>query len=315
MRAIVMREHGGPGVLQSEDVQEPALRTGHVRVHVSLAGVSADDVLARTGAIAGGPLPRTLGTEVVGMADDGRRVVGLIDGGGYAEKVLMPLDACWDVPAGIDDFQALALVRDGIAAWHALFTAAQLQPNETIVVTEAGSAVGVLTIQLAQRFGARVIALVQHPAEGEHARELGADAVVDSTAGNSGEQVTVAAGGTVDTVIDFGGGRTVTSLLTTLAPGARVVMYGHPPVDAEPIGLDLLLRQSLSICGFQLPHLYGDRIGLAMGLRALFATVLDGTLVLPPGKTYPLAQAAQAHLDLEAAQGPGLRKLALDATV
>ncbi|MGI5254114.1 quinone oxidoreductase family protein [Actinacidiphila glaucinigra] len=313
MRAIVMRERGSHDALQLEDVQEPPLLAGHVRVRVSLAGVNAEDVLVRSGAVATGPLPCTLGTEVVGVTDDGRRVVGLLDHGGYAEKVMLPLGACWDVPPGIDDQQALALVRDGIVAWHALFTAAQVQPKETIVVTSAGTGAGALTVQLAHRFGTRVIALAEHTAERDYALEIGADAVVDSAATDLAGEVMAAAGGPVDAVVDLGGGASVARLTATVTPGGRIALYGHPPASAPPIGIDLLLGQSLTVSGFHLPHLCRDQMGHAMGMRALFATILDGTLVLPPGKTYPLEAAAQAHHDLET--NPGPHKIALDVTI
>ncbi|MFE0632626.1 zinc-binding alcohol dehydrogenase family protein [Streptomyces sp. NPDC058864] len=313
MRAIVMRERGGHDALQLEDVREPALLAGHVRVRVSLAGVSAEDLLERSGAIATGPLPCTPGTEVVGVTDDGRRVVGLLDRGGYAENAVLPLDACWDVPPSIDDQQALALVRDGLVAWHAVFSAAQIQPSETVVVTPAGSGAGALAVQLAQRFGVRVIALTGHKADRDFALELGADTVVDSAATDLAEEVMAAAGGPVNAVIDLSGGIAVPALTVAVAPGGRIALYGHPPAGAPPIGMDRILGRSLTVSGFQLSHLYRDQIGLAMAMRALFATVLDGTLVLPPGKTYPLEAAAQAHRDFETQPGP--QKIALDATV
>ncbi|MFF3950580.1 hypothetical protein ACFYYN_38100 [Streptomyces sp. NPDC001902] len=101
-------------------------------------------------------------------------------------------------------------------------------------------------------------------------------------------------------------------LATAVAPGGRIALYGRPPASSAPISMDLLLGQSLTMSAFRLTHLRRDQIGLAMGMRALFTTILDGTLILPPGQTYPLGSAAQAHLDLETHPGP--QKLALDAT-
>ncbi|MFF3256452.1 zinc-binding alcohol dehydrogenase family protein [Actinacidiphila glaucinigra] len=310
MRAIVMRQCGGPDVLQVKEVEDPAARAGHVRVRVSLAGVSTDDVYARTGAIQSTDLPYTPGHEVVGFTDEGRRVVSLTAGGGYAEKAAVPAGTCWDVPSDIGDLQALTIARDGQAAWHALFSAAQIARQERIVVTAPGTTVGALAIQLAKAFDTTVIALAATAEEGTQAQEFGADRVVDGTAADLTDQVMTAAGGPVDAVVDLVGGLAIPSLLGAIAPRGRIALYGHVPPDAPSLSLQELMSRSISVAACQLPHMVSDHLGVAMSLRALWTTVRDGTLSIPSGRTYPLEAAPEAHRDLETRPGPGRLALA-----
>src|SRR5919201_314892 len=184
MRAIQITEFGGPEVLVLREVPEPEALDGFLAVDVLAAGINwADTHQAENSYLAAAELPLIPGGEVVGRTADGRRVVALINGGGYAEKAIVHPSLMWEVPDGVTDAQALGLVLQGTTAWHLLKTSAQLREGESVAVHAAGGGVGTIAVQLAKRFGAgRVIGLASSADKRELATRLGADATVDSRA-------------------------------------------------------------------------------------------------------------------------------------
>ncbi|MER7985796.1 zinc-binding dehydrogenase [Streptomyces noursei] len=312
MRAIVMREFGGPDVLRLEDAPEPTPRAGHALVEVTLAGVNYADVHVRGDTyLAPVDLPYIPGNEVVGTVD-GRRVVGLTRGGGYAERTLLHRRVTWDVPDAVSDEQAVALALQGNSAWHLLFTALRLTKGETVVVPAAAGGVGTLAVQLAARAGAKVIGLAGSAAKRQLALDLGAHAVVDSTAEDLTERILDAAGGPVETALEMTGGATFARTLAAVAPRGRLAVYGFAGGELADVSTRELMERSLTVSGFWLPQLYGDRTALPTSMRALFDAVADGSLTTLTGATYALGEAAQAHHDLAARTPTG--KLALDVT-
>ncbi|MFD0168893.1 zinc-binding alcohol dehydrogenase family protein [Streptomyces decoyicus] len=312
MRAIVMREFGGPDVLRLEDVPEPAPRGGHSLVEVALAGINYADVHARGDSyLAPVELPYVPGNEVVGTLDGGRRVVGLCRGGGYAERTLLHRRVTWDVPDAISDEQAVALALQGNSAWHLLFTSLRLTAGETVVVPAAAGGVGSLAVQLAARAGAKVIGLAGSPEKRKLAEEFGAHAVVDSTAGDLTERILEAAGGPVEAALEMTGGVTFEQTLAAVAPRGRLAVYGYAGGELASVPTRTLMERSITVSGFWLPQLYADRTALPTSMRALFDAVADGTLEPLTGAVYPLGEAARAHHDLAARTQAG--KLALDA--
>ncbi|BDM68044.1 NADPH:quinone reductase [Streptomyces nigrescens] len=311
MRAIVMREFGGPDVLRLEDVPEPAPRGGHSLVQVTLAGVNYADVHVRGDSyLAPVKLPYVPGNEVVGTVDGGRRVVGLCRGGGYAEQALLHSRVTWDVPDAISDEQAVALALQGNSAWHLLFTVLRIAKGETLVVPAAAGGLGSLAVQLAAHAGARVIGLAGSAEKRELAAKLGADAVIDSHADDLTERILDAAGGPVDAALEMTGGTTFTRTLAAVAPRGRLAVYGFAGGDLANVPTRDLMERSLTVSGFWLPQLYADRTALPTSMRALFDAVADGTLQPLTGAAYPLGEAARAHHDLAARTPTG--KLALD---
>lgn len=313
MRAIVMREFGGPDVLRLEEVPEPAPRSGHALVDVSLAGVNYADLHVRGDSyLAPVELPCTPGNEVMGRLADGRRVVGLCRGGGYAERALLHRRVTWDVPDGISDEQAVALALQGNSAWHLLFTSLRLTAGETVVVPAAAGGVGSLAVQLAARAGAKVIGLAGSAEKRKTAEALGAHAVVDSTADDLTERILEAAGGPVEAALEMTGGATFARTLAAVAPRGRLAVYGFAGGELANVPTRDLMERSLTVSGFWLPQLYGDRTALPDSMRALFAAVADGSLTPQIGAVHPLGQAARAHHDLGARTGAG--KIALDVS-
>ncbi|MFJ5677294.1 zinc-binding alcohol dehydrogenase family protein [Streptomyces sp. NPDC093097] len=313
MRAIVMREFGGPDVLRLEDVPEPEPRAGHARVDVTLAGVNYADVHVRGDTyLAPVELPYIPGNEVVGTLDGGRRVVGLTRGGGYAEQALLHRRVTWDVPDAVSDEQAVALALQGNSAWHLLFTALRLTEGESVVVPAAAGGVGSLAVQLAARAGAKVVALAGSPAKRRLALDLGAHAAVDSTAEDLTERILDAAGGPVETALEMTGGATFARTLAAVAPRGRLAVYGFAGGELASVSTRELMERSITVAGFWLPQLYADRTALPTSMRALFDAVADGSLRTLTGAAYALGEAALAHRDLAARTPTG--KLALDVT-
>ncbi|MFE6739993.1 quinone oxidoreductase family protein [Streptomyces tubercidicus] len=313
MRAIVMREFGGPDVLRLEDVPEPAPRGGHSLVDVTLAGINYADVHVRGDTyLAPVELPYVPGNEVVGTVDGGRRVVGLCRGGGYAERTLLHRRVTWDIPDAISDEQAVALALQGNSAWHLLFTSLRLTEGETVVVPAAAGGVGSLAVQLAARAGARVIALAGSPEKRTLAGELGAHAVVDSTAEDLTERILDAAGGPVAAALEMTGGVTFERTLAAVAPRGRLAVYGFAGGELASVPTRELMERSITVSGFWLPQLYADRTALPTSMRALFDAVAEGTLKPLTGAVYGLGEAARAHHELAARTPTG--KLALDVS-
>src|SRR5919108_2690604 len=131
MRAVQIDEFGGPEVLQVVDVPKPEPGNGEVLIEVSRAGMNFADTHQRENSyLARYEVPLVLGGEVAGTTPDGRRVVGLLPSGGYAEYAVAPEATVFPIPDGVDDGTALALIIQGLTAWHLYRTSAKLQPGE-----------------------------------------------------------------------------------------------------------------------------------------------------------------------------------------
>jgi NADPH2:quinone reductase len=309
MRAIQITEFGGPEVLVVRDVPEPDVPEGAVPIDVSAAGVNyADTHQAENSYLAPAELPLVPGGEAVGTTPDGRRVVALLAGGGYAERAVAAPVAMWEVPDGVSDGQALALVLQGTTAWHLLRTSAQLRAGESVVVHAAGGGVGTLAVQLAKRFGAgRVIGVASSDEKRRLALRLGADAVVDAGADDLTGALREANGGArIDVVLEMVGGRTFQQSLDALAPFGRLVHFGQAGREGTPkVDPGVLMGRSQGVLGFWLVHLLRRPELLGEAMADLFAAVLAGELEPVVGGTYPLEDARRAHEDLRARRSTG----------
>lgn len=314
MRAIQIRELGGPEVLDVVDVPEPAPGDDRVLIDVTTAGVNyADTHQSQDSYLASTQLPFVPGSEIVGTDPDGRRVVALPRGGGYAERAAVDPAACYPVPDDVDDATAAAVALQGTSAWHLLHTCARIRPGESVVIFAAAGGVGSLAVQLARVAGAEpVIAAASTQDKRDLAGELGAHATIDSTAADLTTAIREAAGGRVDVVLEMTGGDTFDQSLAAVAPFGRLVTYGmasgEAPSDIKPARL---LRRSQTVAGFWLAHAFADPPRLiGEPLAALFSLVADGQLRPVIGGVYPLTEARRAHEDLLARRSVG--KLLLD---
>jgi NADPH2:quinone reductase len=177
MRAIQITEFGGPEVLNLAEVPDPVPTDKEMLLRVSRAGVNyADTHQAENSYLAPTKLPVIPGGEVVGTDEKGRRFVSLVASGGYAQLATPSRFTSFEVPEGISDVTALAMVVQGTTAWLLLRRSTHLAPGESVVVHAAAGGVGSIAVQLAKAFGAgRVIATASTADKRKLAIDLGAD--------------------------------------------------------------------------------------------------------------------------------------------
>jgi NADPH2:quinone reductase len=293
MRAIQITEFGGPEVLQVRDVPEPEAPEGAIVLDVRAAGVNwADTHHAENSYLAPAQLPLVPGGEAVGITPDGRRVVALLGGGGYAERAVAHPAAMWEVPDGVSDAQALGLVLQGTTAWHLLRTAAQLRAGETVVVHAAAGGVGTLAVQLAKRFGAGKVIGV---ASSEEKRALAARLGADETLADVGELRGA------DVILEMVGGETFAQSLRALAPFGRLVHFGQAARQGAPqVDPGQLMAHSSGVIGFWLVHMMRRPDLMTEAMTGMFDLVRAGELEVVAGGEYPLEDARRAHEDLRA---------------
>jgi NADPH2:quinone reductase len=314
MRAIQITEFGGPEVLKLAEVPDPVAVEGFDLIDVTAAGVNyADTHQIENSYLSTTELPLVPGSEVVGINQDGRRVSSLVGTGGYAERALAFPDLTFDLPDQVSDSQALALMVQGLSAWHLLRTCAHLAEGESVVVHAAAGGVGTLAIQLAKMWGAgRIIGVASSLEKRELAASLGADATVDARSSDLKLALQEANNGApIDIVLEMVGGPTFDASLAALAPSGRLVTFGMagrtPP---SPIDAGALLQRSRAVMGFWLVHCLSKPGMVKEPMAAMLAMVAAGDLSPIVGTTYPLADARLAHQDLLERRSTG--KLVLD---
>ena len=315
MRAVVVQEFGGPEVLSVSEIADPEPEPGEVLVKVSIAGVNFGDTHQREGQyVAAREVPFVLGGEVAGVAG-GERVVALLDTGGYAEYAVAPAERVYRVPDGLGDGAALALLIQGLTAWHLLRTSARLREGESVVVHSAAGGVGGLATQLAKPMGAgRVIATAGSEERRARALELGADVAVDPDEEDLTRALVDAnAGEPVDVVLETAGGRVFEQSLQALAPFGRLVAYGNSTRDKVRVSNAALLKTSRAVVGFWLYHCLERPEMIEPALGDLFDRAARGELVPQVGETYPLSEVRRAHEDIAGRRTTG--KLLLDPTL
>jgi len=302
MRAIQQREFGGPEVLELVELPPPEPGDGQVLIRVARAGMNfADTHQRRNDYLAAQELPLVPGTEVAGVREDtGERVVALCGTGGYAEYTVAPAALTFPIPEGVDDGTALALVVQGLTAWHLYRTSGRVAPGESVVVIAAAGGVGSLALQLGKPMGAgRVIAVASTQAKRDLALELGADAAVDADAEGLKERLIEAnLGRQVDVVFEMAGGAVFDACLAALAPFGRLVVYGIASGEGNEIHTRKLLGRSRAVVGFWLAHCLGRPAMVDEALADLFGRAARGELRAVVGATYPLSEARQAQIDL-----------------
>ena len=313
MKAIQIKEFGGPEVLEHTELDDPAPSDGQVLVDVSRAGINfADTHVTRNDYIADQELPLVPGGEISGTTPDGKRVAALLMNGGYAERVAVPEAALVPVPDEVDDEQAAALLLQGLTAWSILNFSGRLEEGESVVIEAAAGGTGSLAVQLAKRAGAgRVIALASSEEKRALATELGADATVDSRAENLKEEILAANDGEqVDLVLEMSGGAAFEATLRTLAPFGRLVTFGIASREANEVSTSHLMSASRAVIGFWLIHLFRRPQLLRQGIEELLGAAASGDLRAVIGGVYPLSEARQAHEALVGRNTQG--KLLLD---
>lgn len=314
MRAIQITEFGGPEVLRPVELPDPVAKPGQLLIDVAAVGVNyADTHSVEDSYLSRSTLPMVPGGEVVGRTADGRRVVALTATGGYAEKAVAWENMATEVPDEVSDGAALALVVQGLTAWHLLRTAGRMAPGETVVVHAAAGGTGSLAVQLARRFGAgRIIATASSKEKRDLALELGADVAVEAEAEGLKERLVEANGGAkVDLVLEMTGGPVFDASLAALAPFGRLVTYGMASrIEPRAVAAGKLMAHSTAVVGFWLMHCVGKPALHAEPMAELLRMVAAGELKPLVGEAYPMSEAARAHSELRARRTTG--KLVLD---
>jgi NADPH:quinone reductase len=302
MRAIQQQEFGGPEVLELVELPTPVPGDGEVLIRVSRAGMNfADTHQRRNDYLAAQQLPLVPGTEVAGLREDtGERVVALCGTGGYAEYATAPAALTFAIPEGVDDGTALALIVQGLTAWHLYRTSGRVAPGESVVVVAAAGGVGSLAVQLGKPMGAgRVIALASTQAKRDLTLELGADVAIDTDPEGLKERLIEAnLGRQVDVVFEMAGGAVFDACLAALAPFGRLVIYGIASGEGNEIHTRKLLGRSRALVGFWLAHCLGKPAMVDEALADLYDRAARGELRAVVGATYPLSEARQAQIDL-----------------
>jgi NADPH2:quinone reductase len=299
MRAIQITEFGGPETLVVTDLPDPVPGPGQQVLDILAAGINyADTHATEDSYLAKQTLPLIPGGEVVVRAPDGRRLLGLVGDGGYAQKIAVDPRRMFEIPEGVSDAAALTTLVQGATAWHLLRTSTHTAPGESVVVHAGAGGVGTIAIQLAKRWGAgRVIATASSEQKRQLTLDLGADVAVDSTVDDMTQALIEANGGKpVDIVLEMTGGPVFDQSLAALAPFGRLAVFGMagrtPPKPVHPA---VLMAHSTAVIGFWLVHIVQKPALLAEAVNDLLAMIADGSLRPVVGGTYPLEDAPTAH--------------------
>src|ERR1700741_907353 len=311
MKAIRVQHTGGPEVMELADVPVPQAKASEAVVKVNVAGVNSIDGQFRDGRLRT-PLPFIPGQEGAGVVTAvGPQVKALKVGdrvawsgtlGSYAEYVAAPEEHLVPVAAAIRDDQATAAMMHGLTAHYLVTDAHKLKAGETALVHAAAGGVGLLVVQMARAIGARVIGTASSDNKAQLAREAGADEVIVFTRQDFETEVKRLTNGKgVAVVYDGVGKATFEKNLNVMRLRGMLVIYGMssgavPPVDPAKLSE----KGSLYIARTTLAHFTATREELLTRTSALFAMIADGKLHLRVAKKYPLADAPQAHRDMEA---------------
>jgi NADPH2:quinone reductase len=306
--------------MRLEDVPPPAPGPGEVRLAQAAVGVNFRDIYVRKGLYAGPPLPSSLGFEGAGAVEAvgpgvtrfkaGDRVA--CAGGpdnAYARHRVVPAERCVALPTGIDEKTAAAMMVRGMTARYLLFATYRLARGETILVTAAAGGVGLILTQWAKHLGATIIGTVGSEDKVALARKNGCDQVLVLPRGASDFSARVrelAGGRGVDAVYDSVGRDTFEASLKCLRPRGHMIVYGTSSGEPEPIAPRRLnLMGSLHLTYPGLPHYTATREELERTAADLFDVVGAGIVKIAVNQSYPLAEAARAHADLESRKTTG----------
>jgi NADPH2:quinone reductase len=324
MKAIEIRKTGGPEVMVLADVPVPHPKPGEALIKVRTAGVNFVDVYFREGRYKADP-PFVNGQEGAGIVDRVGAAVRSIEPGdavawcgvlgSYAEYAAVPADKLVKVPAGMDLKLAAAVMLQGMTAHYLSHSTFTLKSGDTALIHAAAGGVGLLLTQMAVQAGARVIATVSTGEKEKLARAAGAAEVIRYTEADfETETKRLTNGRGVDVVYDSVGQTTFEKSLNCLRPRGLLALFGAssgavPPFDP----IDLLKKGSLFITRPTLKDYMSTREELVSRADDVLRAVQAGKLKVRMEHVYPLAEAAQAHRDLESRKTTG--KLILEPSL
>lgn len=309
MRAVRIHEVGGPELMRLEELATPEPGPGEARVAIEAAGVNFIDIYYRTGQYPR-PLPLVLGQEAAGTVEAvgpgvqdvrvGDRVAWQGQLGAYATHAVVPVELLVPIPEGVGTRDAAAVMLQGMTAHYLTHSTYPLQPGDTCLVHAAAGGVGLLLCQMAKLRGARVIGTTSTEEKAALAREAGADEVILYTREDFAPATRRLTGGEGVAVVYDGVGRaTFDGSLDALRIRGYLVLFGQasgavPPVDPQRLNA----KGGLFLTRPSIVHYTRTRDELLARTRDIFGWLASGQLRLRIGRTYPLADAAQAHRDL-----------------
>ncbi|MGF1427977.1 NAD(P)H-quinone oxidoreductase [Kitasatospora sp. LaBMicrA B282] len=319
MYAITIPEPGGPEALVWAKVEDPVPAEGEVLVEVAATAVNRADTLQRQGHYAPPPGASAypglecsgrivaLGPGVAGWAV-GDEVCALLAGGGYAEKVAVPVGQLLPIPRGLGLVAAAALPEVATTVWSNVFMVAHLRPGETVLLHGGASGIGTMAIQLAKAVGAKVVVTAGSDKKLARCRELGADVLV-----NYREQDFVAAvreatdGHGVDVILDIMGAKYLPRNVDALAMAGRLVIIGLQGGRTGELDLGKLLAKRGAVVATSLrPRPLAEKAAIVAAVREHVWPLLESGVVKPViDRVLPIADAAEAHRALEAGEQVG----------
>jgi NADPH2:quinone reductase len=321
MKAIQIKQTGGPEVMELVDLPVPQPKSNEAVVKIQAAGVNFIDVYNREGRYKAA-LPLVLGQEAAGVVSAvgsdvrevavGDRVAYTSVPGSYAEYAAVPADRLVKVPAGVGERDAAAAMLQGMTAHYLSHDTYPLKKGETALIHAAAGGVGLLLVQMAHNLGARVIATVSTEEKAKLARAAGADEVILYTQADFEAETKrligdkSSGGKGVDVVYDSVGKTTFDKGLNLLRPRGMMVLYGGSSGAVAPIDpLVLTQKGSIFLTRPSLANYITTAQELQQRAGAVFGMIREGKLKLRIEHVYPLAQVQQAHRDLEGRKTTG----------
>jgi len=313
MTAIAISAPGGPEMLTLVDRPVPVPGPGDVLIRVAAAGLNGPDLAQRRGLYApppdASPLPGlevagevvAIGPSVTGICV-GDKVMALSNGGGYAEYVAVPFGQVLPVPQGWNCMEAAALPETWFTVTQALVMRAGLEPGMTVLVYGGAGGIGGAAIQICTIVGARAIAVVSSQDKADYCGNLGAVATIERTRESIADRVMQLTDGRgVDRVVDLLGGALAAVSIAASARGGHIVQISTLEGGNATIPLRTMMAKDLTLSGSTLrPQSPATKAAIAARIRADFLPALGRPGWIKPGiATYPLAEAARAHADME----------------
>jgi len=310
MRAVEITQPGGPEVLKPADRPKPSPKPGEILIKVAAAGVNRPDVLQRMGMYPVPPGASDLpGLEIAGeVVDTGEKVCALVAGGGYAEYCVAPQAQVLPVPKGLTMIQAASLPETFFTVWSNVYDRARLAPGESFLVQGGSSGIGVTAIQMAAATGNRVFATAGSDDKVAACIRLGATEAFNYKTQDFEKEILRATGGKgVNVILDMVGGDYVPRELKCLADDGRLVFIAYLRGPKAEINIDTVMRRRLTISGSTLrPRPVEFKGAIARSLRERIWPLIEAGRIKPEiYKTFPLAQAAEAHRLMESSQHIG----------
>jgi len=319
VKAITLPQPGGPEALVLDDVPDPMPRPGEVVVEVVAAGVNRADVMQRQGHYDPPPGSSAYpGLEVSGriaqLGDGvdgwsvGDEVCALLTGGGYAEKVTVPVGQLLPVPAGVSLEDAAALPEVACTVWSNIFMTANIQPGEVLLVHGGGSGIGTMAVQLGREVGARVAVTAGSPEKLEVCRELGASILVNYRTEDFEAVVREATDGHgADVILDTIGAKYLARNVGLLAVNGRLVVIGLQGGRTAEIDLGAMLAKRCALVATTLrARPAAEKAVIVAAVREHVWPLIESGRVRPiVHAAYPLGDAAGAHREMEASTHVG----------